>query len=234
MSVHNPASFSILWPNEWSPCQYTTQRHSQSCDPMNGPHVGTQPNLISSLVTQWIDPMSVHNPTSFPVLWPIVNLPKTILKSPLWCSSSNCRKFKTMLLALSWEFPKLITNLFILLLCASCTMIHAYSTNWAASASTLTAPGYLTELKISKNQPTSHNPLFFGYFHSLFCLCDTHFVGGCFLMLNCPSGTPSLGKLGHQTISPFKYKGYKRVPKLVYFDSLFFALEWAMCSSLEK
>ena len=61
-------------------------------------------------------------------------------------------------------------------------------------------------------------------------------------MLNCLSGTPSLGKLGHQShllnhlgskiSSPeaILQMGYKRVPKLVYFDSLFFVMGYVFQS----
>ena len=111
-----------------------------------------------------------------------------------------------MLLALSWEFPKLTIFHLITLLSIGCPLIHEYNASSfvCASCQQLLAIG-LSSLKFT-NQPTSYTLLYMHmvlpffvfslckHFHSLSSLCADTLLGQSSFILHLPSGTVSLAK----------------------------------------
>ena len=114
----------------------------------------------------------------------------------------NNHNFKSLLFTLSWEFPKLAISLLILLLSIGCPLIHEYKllSLWYNSLSSI-APVYMTEL-LKVYKPAHQLRCSSNTSILVFPLCGcTCLVRDLFLMLQCLSGTFSLGKFDHQTHS---------------------------------
>ena len=105
-----------------------------------------------------------------------------------------------MLLALSWEFPKLIF-LFILLLSIFCPLIHENNTNSLLCAAANSAQSLLASWPNSLRFANKHTSctllLILPLFVFPLCAC-TYLVRGLLLVLQCQSGPLALAKLGHQ------------------------------------